>query len=54
MTCRALWNTTNDELFHSIVISEIDFIYSTKESENKDTECIFCKGKFSENEKGEI
>ena len=28
-------------------------MYSTKESENKDGECIFCNGKFSEDE-GEI
>ena len=37
------------------VLPEIDFMYSTKESENKDAvECIFCNGKFSENEEGEI
>ena len=38
----------------STVLSEIDFIYSTKESENKDAECIFCNGKFSEDEQGKI
>ena len=54
MTCQALWNTTCDELFHSEVLSEIGFIYSTKELENKDAECIFCNEKFSEGEKGEI
>ena len=35
MTCRALWNTTCDELFDPDVLPEIDFIYSTKESEIK-------------------
>ena len=29
-------------------------MYSTKESENRDAECIFCNGKFSEDEQGEI
>ena len=29
-------------------------MYSTKKSENKDAECIFCNGKFSEDEQGEI
>ena len=50
MTFWALWNTSSDDLFHSDILSEIDFMYSTKESENKDTECIFCNGKFSEDE----
>ena len=36
--------------FRSGVLYEIDFMYSTKESENKDSECIFCKRKFSEDE----
>ena len=36
------------------VLSEIDFKYSTKKSENKDPECFFCKEKFSEDEQGEI
>ena len=36
------------------VLSEINFISSTKESENKGAECIFCKGKFSEDERGKI
>ena len=36
------------------ILSETDFIYSTKESENKDAECVFCNGKFSEDEQGEI
>ena len=49
-----LWNTTSDESFLSDVLSEIDFVYSTKESENKDAKCIFCNGKFSEYEQGEI
>ena len=35
-------------------LSEIDFMYSTKESENKDTECIFCYGKFPEDEREEV
>ena len=29
-------------------------MYSTKESENKDGESIFCNGNFSEDEYGEI
>ena len=29
-------------------------MYSIKESENKDAECIFCNGKMSGNELGEI
>ena len=41
MACQALWNTTCDESFHSDVLYEINFIYSNKESENKDAECIF-------------
>ena len=49
MACRALWNTTNDESFHSELLSEIDFMYSIKESQNKDAGYIFCNGKFSEN-----
>ena len=36
------------------VLSEIDFMYSTKESEYKDAECIFRNGKFSENKHLEI
>ena len=35
------------------VLSETDFMYSTKEPENKDAECIFCNGKFSEDEREE-
>ena len=35
MECRALLNITSDESFHSDVLSEIDFMYSTKESEKK-------------------
>ena len=54
MACLALWNTTSDESFHSDVLSGIDFMYSTKESENKNAECIFCNGKFSEDERGKI
>ena len=55
MACRALWNTTeSDESFYSDVLSEFDFMCSTKESENKDAEYIFYKGKFSEYERGEI
>ena len=37
-----------------IVLPEIYFMYSTKESKNKDVEIIFCYGKFSENEQEEI
>ena len=54
MACQALWNTTSDGSFHSDVLSQIDFMYSTKESENKDAECIFCNGKFSKDEQEEI
>ena len=58
MACRELWNNISDESFHSDVLSEIYFMYSTKESENKDAECILCNVtenvKFSEDERGEI
>ena len=54
MTCRTIWNITSDESFHSDVSSEIDFMQSTKESENKDAEYIICNGKFSEDERGDI
>ena len=54
MACWALWNTTSDESFHSDVLPDIDFMYSTKETEDKDAEHIFCKEKFSENERREI
>ena len=54
MTCRLLWNTTSDKSFHSDVLSETDFMYSTKESENKDAKFIFRNGKFSEDERKEI
>ena len=37
-----------------IVLSEIDFMYSIKESENKGAEYISCNGKFSDDEQGEI
>ena len=36
------------------VLSKTDFMYSTKESKNKDGDCILFNGKFSEDEKGEI
>ena len=54
MACLALWNITSGESFRSNVLSEIDFMYSTKESENKESECIFFKGKFFEDDLGEI
>ena len=54
MVFRALWNATNDESFHSNVLCEIDFMYSTKESENKDAECIFCYETFSKVKQGKI
>ena len=50
MASRALWNATNDESFYSEIVSEIDFMHSTKEPENKDTECILCSRKFSKDE----
>ena len=43
-----------------ITLSEIDFMYSIKESASKDgkikkqVKYIFCSGKFSEEEQGEI
>ncbi|GFY10083.1 HTH_Tnp_Tc3_2 domain-containing protein [Trichonephila clavipes] len=40
--------------FHSDVSFVIDFMPSTEESENKDAECIFCSGKFSEDHRGKI
>ena len=52
MACRALQITSSDESFHSDELSEIDFMYSTKESENKDTGYIFCNGKSSTNGRG--
>ena len=54
MACRALWNTTSEESFHSDALSKIDFMYSTKEPENKDAKCIFCNEKFFEDEREEI
>ena len=42
MTYRALRHTASDESYHSYVLFEIDFIYSSKESANKEAECIFC------------
>ena len=50
----ALRNTTSDESIDSDVIFEIEFKCSTERSKNKDVECIFCNGKFSEDERGEI
>ena len=52
--CQTLWNTTSVESFHSDVLYEIGSMYLIKESVNKDFECIFCDGKFSEDERGEI
>ena len=43
MASQAIWNTNSDESFHSDVLSEIDFMYSTKESVNKYAKCIFYK-----------
>ena len=54
MPCRALWNTNSDESFHCDVLSKFDSMYSTKESENKGSECIFCNGKFTDVERREI
>ena len=39
-------NTTSDESFHYDVLPEIDFMYSTSESENEAAACIFCNEKF--------
>ena len=41
---------TCGESFHSDVLSEIDFMCSTRESENKDADYIFCNEKFAEDE----
>ena len=51
MKCRALWNSTSDESFLSDDkwLSEVHTMHSTKESENKDAECIFWNGKFELN-----
>ena len=54
MSCRALWNTNSDEFLNSGVLSEIDFILSTKEAENKVADCIFYYVKFSEDKRGNI
>nr|CAD7576313.1 unnamed protein product [Timema californicum] len=47
-------DSSNDESFHSDVSSVMDYMPPGKEPDNKDTECIFCDGKFSEDSKGEI
>ena len=52
--CRALWSPTSSESFHSHVLSEIDIIYPSKESEYKDAECIFFNEKFSDDERRKI
>ena len=54
MVCRTLWNTSSDESFHFDVLSEIDFMYLTKESGNKDAECIFCNAKVFEDDREEV
>ena len=54
MACPALWNATSDESFHSDLLFEINSLYSTKESKNKNAVCIFCNGKLSEDERAEI
>ena len=33
---------------YRVLLSEIGLVYSTKETETKDAECIFSNGKFSE------
>ena len=53
MVYLTLWNITSDESFHCDALSETDFMYSIKESENKDSECFFCNEKFTEDERGE-
>ena len=53
MTCRALWSTISDESLRSDVLFKIDFMYLTKEFENKDAECIFNNEKIFEDERGE-
>ena len=47
MACDSLMNTTSDESLHSDALPEIDFVYSTKESENKDAEYILCNRDLS-------
>ena len=47
MACQALRKTISDESFHSDILFEIDFMYSTNESKIKDAESIFCNVKFS-------
>ena len=46
MACQALWNTISGKSFRSDALSEIDFMYLSKESESEDAKCIFCNGKF--------
>ncbi|XP_023214317.1 PHD finger protein ALFIN-LIKE 8-like [Centruroides sculpturatus] len=47
-------SVSSDESFHSDVSSVMDFVPSTKEPENEDAECIFCNGKFCEDERVKI
>ena len=54
MACRVFWNSTREESFHSRALSESDFMYLTKKLDNEDVGCVFCNGKFSEDERGEI
>ena len=53
MTCRALYNNASDESFHSDVLTEIDLMYSNKNSENKELNVSSVMGKLSEDERGE-
>ena len=54
MACSELWNTNSDESFSSHILSENDLMDSTKALENKEAECIFCNGKFFEDDQREI
>lgn len=46
-------NDSNDS-FHSDVSSVMDFIPNTTEPDDKDAECIFCNGKYSNDQRGEV
>ncbi|GFV50744.1 hypothetical protein TNCV_2214051 [Trichonephila clavipes] len=55
--CRALWiirYSMIPDTFHFDVSHVIDSIPSTEESEKKDTECIYCNGKFPEDQHWKI
>ena len=46
-------SSSDDESFHSVVSSELDFVPSTT-LDDTDADCLFCNGKFSEDARGEV